>query len=281
MRVFAVLLSFVQPGAGHALIGRWRAGLAWALGLPLLAFAWAALMLRVAPLSLGAWVATLGLAIAAYLGMAVDVGRRAIVPLSWKKRGLLMGDMVLVNIAVSVLVTPVVATYVRSRLQAFTIPSGNMIPTLLVGDYVLTDKAVYRARPPQRGDIIVFKYPPDERRDFVKRIVGLPGEQIQVRGREVLVNGAPPDEPYVPASAFAATLPGSGAAFCGYAYGCTPIVVPPDAYFVMGDNRDNSLDSRVWGFVKRGKIVGRVALVYWSWDSDRHWLRAARIGQRL
>jgi len=154
------------------------------------------------------------------------------------------------------------------------------MPTLLVGDYILTDKAVYRSRRPQRGDIVVFKYPVDERRDFIKRIVGLPGDQIQIRGRQVLIDGAPLAEPYLPSSEPAAARPG-GETFCGYAYGCTPTVLPPDTYFVMGDNRDNSQDSRHWGFVKLDKIVGRTTMVYFSWDSDRHRLRTERLGHRL
>jgi signal peptidase I len=191
-------------------------------------------------------------------------------------------------IAIAILLALVIRTFV---VQAFTIPSGSMMDTLLVGDYILVNKFMYGPelpftdrhlpglRAPQRGDIIVFKYPQDEKRDFIKRIIGGPGDTVQVRGAQVFVNGRPLDEPYVkghPSRAHVGTPP-----YCGYAYGCEPTVVPPDSYFVMGDNRDNSQDSRYWGFVKRDKIKGKAFLIYWSWDSDKHWPRWFRLGNYI
>jgi signal peptidase I len=189
-------------------------------------------------------------------------------------------------ILIAVLLALVIRTLV---VQAFTIPSGSMMDTLLVGDYILVNKFLYGAeipftplhlpalREPRRGDIIVFKYPQDEKRDFIKRIVALPGEQVTVRGHQVYVNGRLVHEPYVKGDGPppAPAQPG----YCGYAYGCDPTAVPADSYFVMGDNRDNSQDSRYWGFVKRDKIKGKAFLIYWSWDSDRHWLRWWRLGK--
>jgi signal peptidase I len=190
-------------------------------------------------------------------------------------------------IAIAILLALVIRTVI---VQAFTIPSGSMMDTLLVGDYILVNKFLYgpeiplvdwRApslRDPHRGDIIVFKYPQDEKRDFIKRIIGTPGDEVQVKGHQVLVNGTALVEPYVKAleSSYARS-----AAYCGYAYGCEPTRVPEDSYFVMGDNRDNSQDSRYWGFVKRDKIKGKAFLIYWSWDSDRHWLRWWRLGKYI
>ncbi|MBI2216664.1 MAG: signal peptidase I [Candidatus Rokubacteria bacterium] len=189
-------------------------------------------------------------------------------------------------IAIAVLLALVIRTLV---VQAFTIPSGSMMDTLLVGDYILVNKFLYGAeipltdlrlpglRDPARGDIIVFKYPQDEKRDFIKRIVGMPGDQVVIRGHQVFVNGTRLIEPYVKADA---SLPASAQpGYCGYAYGCEPTKVPADSYFVMGDNRDNSQDSRYWGFVKRDKIKGKSFLIYWSWDGDRHWLRWWRLGK--
>jgi len=190
-------------------------------------------------------------------------------------------------IAIAVLLALVIRTLV---VQAFTIPSGSMMDTLLVGDYILVNKFLYGPelpfteqrvpglRDPHRGDIIVFKYPQDEKRDFIKRIIGTPGDTVQVRGPQVFVNGEPLREPYVKRSD--GPLP-SGQTYCGYAYGCEPTVVPTNSYFVMGDNRDNSQDSRYWGFVKREKIKGKAFLIYWSWDSDRHWLRWWRLAHYI
>jgi len=170
---------------------------------------------------------------------------------------------------------PLRTHYKTHYARAFRLPARSMAPTLLAGDYILTDNAVYRSRDPRRGDIIVFKYPPDERREFVKRIVALPGEEVFVRGREVHVNGTLLEEPYLEATS-AARVEGTS---CGYAYGCESTRVPPDSYFVLGDSRENSQDSRYWGFVGREKIVGRVVTIYWSWDGKNHRPRLDRIGR--
>jgi len=188
-------------------------------------------------------------------------------------------------IGIAILLALVIRTLV---VQAFTIPSGSMMDSLLVGDYILVNKFLYGAElpltewrvpglsTPHRGDIIVFKYPQDEKRDFIKRIIGTPGDVVQVRGRQVFVNGKALDEPYV-RRVDAPPVHGGDLTFCGFAYGCDPTTVPPDSYFVMGDNRDNSQDSRYWGFVKQEKIKGKAFLIYWSWDADRHWVRWPRL----
>jgi signal peptidase I len=161
--------------------------------------------------------------------------------------------------------------------------------TLLIGDYILVNKFLYGAeipltdkhlpglRDPHRGDVIVFKYPNDEARDFIKRIIAVGGDTIQVRENRVLLNGRMLDEPYVRPGSFS---PPSGGA-CGYAYACEALTVPAGSYFVMGDNRDNSQDSRYWGFVRREKIRGKAFLIYWSWNGEGHWLRWRRLGHYL
>jgi signal peptidase I len=190
----------------------------------------------------------------------------------------------------AIIIAVLLALFIRQfAVQAFTIPSGSMMDTLLIGDYILVNKFLFGAeiplidrhlpglRDPQRGDIVVFKYPNDETRDFIKRIIAIGGDTIQVRDNRVTLNGSPIDEPYARAGSF--TGPPSGQ--CGYAYGCDPLKVPAGAYFVMGDNRDNSQDSRYWGFVRREKIRGKAFLIYWSWNGDGHWLRWQRLGKYL
>ena len=191
-------------------------------------------------------------------------------------------------IVIAILLALVIRTLV---VQAFTIPSGSMMDTLLVGDYILVNKFLYGPeipftdfrlpglRDPRRGDIIVFKYPQDEKRDFIKRIVATPGESFQIRGNDVYVNGQRLVEPFVKHTSPSAGH--AGQAYCGYAYGCEATKVPADSYFVMGDNRDNSQDSRYWGFVRRDRLKGKAFLIYWSWDSDRHWLRWWRLGNYI
>jgi signal peptidase I len=205
---------------------------------------------------------------------AVDTLRIAARRPPWK---ILLGAWVALFVAGSILQATVTDYYKAHYTRAYRIPSATMEPTLLLGDHILTDNAVYRAQQPRRGDIVVFKYPGDEQRDFLKRIVGVPGDEIALRGEQVYVNGRLLEEPYVQAGA----APSPTAASCGYAYGCQPLLVPADSFFVLGDNRERSVDSRYWGFVKREKIVGRALVIYWSWDPARHWPRFERVGHSL
>lgn len=183
-------------------------------------------------------------------------------------------------------------------VQAFKIPSGSMIPTLLVGDHILVSKLAYglqwpqdcrfrisfppvtcytsrlllRFGEPQRGDIIVFRYPEDEDKDFIKRIVGVPGDTIELRNKVVYVNGVPlPDKGYTQR-----VDPGiiDGAINPRDNFG--PVTVPENSYFVMGDNRDQSLDSRFWGYVTADKIKGKAFRIYWSWSGQGHWTKWVR-----
>lgn len=139
-------------------------------------------------------------------------------------------------------------------VQAFFIPSGSMEPTLRIGDRILVGKFAYRLWEIRRGDTIVFRYPLNPDKDFVKRVVGLPGERIELKEGLVLINGLPLGELYPTA------LPGGDRA-CSSNYG--PEVVPPDKLFVLGDNRCNSEDSRFFGFVPVRNVVGRALVVYW------------------
>ncbi len=141
-------------------------------------------------------------------------------------------------------------------IQAFKIPSGSMLPTLQIGDYILVNKFVYYFRAPKRGEIIVFKFPLNEKRDFIKRVIGLPGEEIQLKNRQVYINGKPIPESYT-ASSLHSPQDAPGSSF-------GPFKVPDDSFFVMGDNRDNSMDSRIWGAVNKSKIKGKAFVIYWT-----------------
>jgi len=166
-------------------------------------------------------------------------------------------------ILVAVLLALLIRTFV---VQAFKIPSGSMIPTLLVGDHILVNKFIYRFRDPRRGDVVVFKYPVEEHRDFIKRVIAVGGEDVYIKDRQVYINCRPPDagcRPIEEPWAYYEERLGLG----GETFG--PVHVPPGSYFVMGDNRNNSQDSRYWGFVKGEKIKGKAFVIYWSWDSDR------------
>ena len=191
-------------------------------------------------------------------------------------------------------------------VQAFKIPSGSMIPTLLIGDHILVSKLAYGFQlpkdcefqvafppvtcysstmvmdldSPQRGDVIVFRYPEDENKDFIKRVIGTPGDVIEIHNKIILVNG----ELFLDKDFTQRVDPGIIDGRINPRDNVGPLTVPPDSYFVMGDNRDQSLDSRFWGFVKMNKIKGRAFLVYWSWNGQgswTDWIRWNRIGKSI
>ena len=270
-RAAAVLLSLLAPGAGHVLMGRFARGVGWGVALVLLGVGF----VFVLPITITAFLAAVVVAILVRVGAAVDALRLTRGSPGGRAVTLALIAYLAANVLFALFVAAPSSEYYRTHYaQSFSIPSGGMRPALLVGDYVLSDNARYRRAAPARGDIAVFHDPVDGRRNFVKRVIALPGEMVQLRGDEVLVNGATLPEPY-------ASRPGVAPSACTYAYACAPTTVPPDAYFVLGDERDNSQDSRSWGFIRRDQMVGRVFAIYWSWDVVRHWPRFERIGRML
>lgn len=150
----------------------------------------------------------------------------------------------------SVVVAVVLALIIRVFFfQFFVIPSGSMEPTLTEGDMIAANKIIYRFSEPKRADIIVFKYPLNPDRDFVKRLIGLPGEKVQIKNSTLYINGKVVAQPFLP----------KGLKYQDYG----PITVPKDKYFMMGDNRNNSLDSRVWGEMPKENIIGKASVIYW------------------
>jgi len=209
----------------------------------------------------------------------------------------------------ALIVAAILALIIRTFvIQAFKIPSGSMEDTLLVGDHLLVNKFIYGTkiplsdaryfpiREPQRGDIIVFEWPVDtinknlnyfSRKDFIKRIVGVPGDKVEVRNKEVFVNGehytldaAVHKSPYlIPGCSDIGSWTRSASE---RVRDCMEVAtVPADSYFVMGDNRDNSRDSRFWGFVPRDNIKGLAFIKYWSWDARQTNVRWERIGRMI
>ncbi len=191
--------------------------------------------------------------------------------------------------AESIIIAIILALIIRTFIvQAFKIPSGSMEDTLAIGDHILVNKFIYgtripfsdkrflKIREPQRGDVIVFEYPEDPSKDFIKRVIGLPGDEIQVISKTVMVNGKPYANPHevhkekdlIPAAQNPRDY-------------TKPIKVPDGAYFVMGDNRDRSYDSRFWGFVKMDKIKGLAFIKYWSWDREKFRVRIGNIGRLI
>jgi len=177
-------------------------------------------------------------------------------------------------------------------VQAFVIPTGSMEDTLLIGDHLLVDKLAYAPPGPiskhilpyndvKRGDIIVFRYPVDITQTFVKRCIGVPGDHIRLVNKQLILNGKTVNEPYVyhkteyidsyrdnfPSEPNVHVAESAQDMLTNHVRN-DEVVVPPDSYFAMGDNRDSSLDSRYWGFVPRGNIIGKPLIIYWSYDAS-------------
>jgi len=199
--------------------------------------------------------------------------------------------------AEAIFIALLLALFIRTFiLQAFKIPSGSMEKTLLIGDHILVSKFAYGTHipneipflniklfddiilsqeVPKRGEIIVFKYPKNESRDFIKRVVGIPGDILEVRRQKVYINNqlyeeehvwhteTPQNDRFVPRDDFG------------------PVIVPPKHLFMMGDNRENSQDSRFWGFLNINKVKGKALMIYWSWNAVDSWVRFDRFGKVL
>jgi len=173
-------------------------------------------------------------------------------------------------------------------IQAFRIPSESMLDTLLVGDFLFVNKFEYGPkipfthfrlpglRAPKRGDVIVFQFPQDPSQDFIKRCIATGGQTLEVHDKAVSVDGVKLHEPYA-----VHKDPQVRAAGFDYRDNYGPLTVPKGEFFMMGDNRDNSNDSRYWGTLKMDLIKGHALFLYWSWDKDRNWPRWNRIFQPI
>jgi len=189
------------------------------------------------------------------------------------------------SILIAILLALVIRTFI---VQAFKIPSGSMEDTLAIGDHILvnkfifgskipfTDSRILTIRDPRQGDVIVFEYPEDPSKDFIKRIVGGPGDTVEVKEKRVYVNGklyANPHEVHKEADIVPKEMnPRDNKA---------AVKVPEGSYFVMGDNRDRSYDSRFWGYVKSEQIKGLAFIKYWSWNKDKFRVRFGSIGKLI
>ena len=191
--------------------------------------------------------------------------------------------------AEAILVAVVLALFIRTFVvQAFKIPSGSMKPTLLVGDHILVNKFIYGVKlpflgttlipvtDPKRQDVVVFKFPEDPKKDFIKRVIGISGDIVEVRDKKVYLNDKPMVDthgsyldPHV--------IPGRARPRDNFG----PVTVPAGALFVMGDNRDHSYDSRFWGFVDLSMVRGKAFIIYWSWNKENSGIRWERLGHLI
>jgi len=198
----------------------------------------------------------------------------------------------------AIVVALVLALLIRTFVvQAFKIPSGSMEDTLLIGDHILVSKFSYGLQVPkpamikfmgatvpffetrlvnawgkvERGDVVVFRFPGDRSKDYIKRVIGLPGDTVELKDKVLYVNGNKLDDPW---GVNKGSLYGE---FSEKNFNFGPYRVPEDNIFVMGDNRDRSFDSRYWGTVPMKDVKGRAFIIYWSWNRDSHWVRFSRL----
>ena len=184
----------------------------------------------------------------------------------------------------AIIIAVILALFIRSFIvQAFKIPSGSMLPTLQIGDHLLVNKFIYGVKipikgsvlipwkSPKRDDIVVFRFPNDRSIDYIKRVVGVAGDTIELKNKQLFINGEIINNPYAHF-----TESDIMKATAGPRDNMGPVRVPEGAIFVMGDNRDNSYDSRFWGFVDLKDVLGKAFILYWSWDLNKPLLSVDR-----
>lgn len=271
----AGLLSLVQPGLGQVYNGEIRKALLfYALSFLLLPGLFLCLhseFIRVFLLSCALIVPVY------YIAVIVDAVRTAkrldnqYIPKRYNKVIVYIGVFLFV-----VILSNSLSALVKSNLvKAYRFPSASMEPTLLKGDHVLVDRSK-SARNPRNGDLIVFEYPEDPSKDFVKRVVAVEGDTVEIRNKLLYVNGKAVIEPYA-VHMEKITIPADQNPRDYFG----PQVIPAGSYFVMGDNRDRSYDSRFWGTVAKDKVKGTVKSIYWSWDKEKFAVRWGRVGMKV
>lgn len=190
----------------------------------------------------------------------------------------------------AIIIAVILAMFIRTFIiQAFKIPSGSMKETLQIGDHILVNKFIYGVKlpffnkiiipykDPKREDIIVFKYPNDPSKDFIKRVVGLAGDVVEVRNKKLYVNDVLQTDKFYEVHSDPRILPAKLTERDNFG----PFTVPEDSLFVMGDNRDNSHDSRFWGVVNRKALKGKAFVIYWSWNKSEFGVRWKRLGKLI
>jgi signal peptidase I len=207
---------------------------------------------------------------------------------TWKEKRKLSGTgqnkSVIREYVEAIVVAVLLALFVRTFVvQAFKIPSGSMLPTLQIGDHLLVNKFSYGvklpligatvfSRPgPVRGDVVVFRFPRDRSLDYIKRVVAIAGDSIEIKDKQVFLNGKPVENPHAHFTSLD-IMRAAGGPRDNFG----PVTVPEGKIFVMGDNRDNSYDSRFWGFVDIQDVRGKAMIIYWSWDVEQSLLSFQR-----
>lgn len=273
----AILLTILSTGLGHVYCGQVKKGLALFI-IPFVFAVGAFSLLKIFP-SILLLISFLSISLVYLAYCIIDVFKIAkqnspIYEIKKYNRWYVYVALYLVTICIP---QPLSGEYIKSNIvQAFKIPSGSMIPTLQIGDWLLA-KTDHKAKSNiNRGDLIIFIYPKDRSKFFIKRVIATEGETISMKNKKVSINDSEINETYAVNSD-----PGIFDQQSNPRDNFQPIKVPQNSLFVMGDNRDNAYDSRFWGFVQKSDVIGKPTILYWSWDKKAYRIRFNRIGKTL
>jgi signal peptidase I len=258
----AFVLSFLTPGLGQLYNGQLkRAALLYFLGLFIVIFLSSAGLFFSFNGMVSGLAITLGYMIFVLIDASITARRLHIIRVKKYNRWYFYILIILIN---AFLVNSLLAPFIIPPIKAYKLPAASMTSTLMIGDRVIVNKKYYTNNNPKRGDVVIFPDPSDPSKDFIKRVIGLPGETIEIVEKKVYINGKPLEEPYIMGA------PGKGLLTDmapGKKFG--PVTVPNGKLFVLGDNRDNSFDSRHFGFVDRAALKGKALYIYWAKDKKR------------
>ena len=275
-------LSFIQPGLGHLYCGSWAKAINYYLLSKLIILTIIALLLWLPIAKINVLLAFMVI-----IGFYVYLIRNALLLAKQEEDTYRLRPFN--RWYVYILILALVWTgenvffndFIRNSLaKTFRFPTASMMPTLFVGDHIITNNMIYHFKEPERNELITFPYPEDESKIFLKRIIGIPGDIVEMKNKVLFLNGAEIKDDEYTQHVDRKIIDGNTNPRDNFG----PLTVPSDSFFVLGDNREQSLDSRFWGFVKREKVLGKVSVIYWSWNSDVSWseaIRWDRIGLRL
>lgn len=275
--ILAVILSFFMIGLGQIACGKIKRGVSLYILSQILFIS--AAFIAIQPFPLFNIIAAGLIFISVFLFAIIDSILIARNPDNSLKLKPLIGYPLLVVILIvnSSLVQPVINKTIKDDyVQAFQIPTRSMLPSLLMGDHILANKTAYNNSGPSRGDIIVFDFPEDTSRTYIRRVVGLGGDVIEIKNKQLYINDTKYNENYI-IYVEAKSLPENSQPIDNYG----PVSVPKGSFFVLGDNRNHSYDSRYWGFLAADKVKGKAATIYWSWDEENNKVRWDRIGKPI
>ena len=258
--ILALLLSLVTPGLGQIYNGQFKKGVSYLVGFLLVYIVFSFLLFKFYGM-----ICYLIIMVGLFLFISLDallgaIKLRAIALKSYNKWYIYL----IIFLLGSVVIRPLLGWTIKNNIaRAYKTPSSTMKPALLVGDHLIANMRIYKSEKPKRGDIIIFEYPKDPSKDFIKRVIGMEQEKVEIVNNKIYINGKLLDDPwgYFEDDSSTKGLPGLDR------FG--PVVVPKDSLFVLGDNRNNSQDSRFFGFVNIKKVKGKALYLYWAKDKSR------------